>query len=253
MKILALDIETQYMVGGFWGIWNQNIAINQLMETGSTISWAARWLGPNGKAKGSMMFRSHYDDDFLDEMWTLLDEADVVLTYNGRRFDLPTLNREFVKAGMPPPSPYKHLDLLETVKKVFKLPSNKLQFVAEDLQIGSKLAHEGWDLWRKCREGDEAAWRKMERYNKQDVSLLIKLYNRIKPWISNHPNAGLYQEGNACTCSTCGSKNVQQRGYYHTQAAVFKRWVCNDCGDWSRSRWSDTTTEKRKSNLVAAV
>lgn len=206
-----------------------------------------------------MVWRRHDDKDFLTKMWEMLDEADAILSYNGRRFDIPTLNREFVKAGMPPPSPYKHIDLMETVKRVFKFPSNKLQFVAGDLEIGSKMAHEGFGLWIKCKEGDEKAWATMERYNRQDVLLLDVLYNRIKPWIKGHPNAGVGMDltevakRGEYVCSTCGSTHVQQRGFYHTQAATFKRYKCNACSSWSRARYAETKTQERRHNLTAAT
>lgn len=190
MRILTLDIETKYLEAAVWGLWNNNVSLNQLLDSGMILCWAAKWLH---EPKKHIMWVRHDEDDFLQGLHELLTEADAVLTYNGRRFDLPTINREFVKAGLGPPAPYRHIDLLETVKKAFRLPSNKMDFISQDLGIGKKISHEGFPLWIKCCEGDEKAWNKMRRYNIQDVLLLEKLYRRLGPWVQAHPNAALYK------------------------------------------------------------
>jgi uncharacterized protein YprB with RNaseH-like and TPR domain len=113
----------------------------------------------------------------------LLDLADVVMTWNGRKFDIPHLNREFLGLGFSPPSPYQQIDLYQVVKKNFLFPSNKLQYVSQALGLDGKVAHEGHGLWVACMEGDPEAWALMERYNKQDVWMLEEIYGRVQPWI----------------------------------------------------------------------
>jgi DNA polymerase III epsilon subunit-like protein len=85
----------------------------------------------------------------LKKIHSLLDECDAVIHYNGTRFDIPTLNKEFLEAGMPPPSPYHQIDLLKTSRKEFRFPSNKLDYVARALGLGQKTKHEGFELWIK--------------------------------------------------------------------------------------------------------
>ena len=76
----------------------------------------------------------------------LLSEADVVVHYNGDKFDLPHLNREFVESGLGPPAPYASIDLLKTVKRKFRFPSNKLDYVVQKLRLGAKVSTGGYDL-----------------------------------------------------------------------------------------------------------
>ena len=45
MKVLFLDIETSPNVAHVWGIWQQNVSLNQLMESSYTMCWAAKWQG----------------------------------------------------------------------------------------------------------------------------------------------------------------------------------------------------------------
>lgn len=231
MKILSLDLETMFSTVGTFGLFNQNIGINQILEDGHVICYAYKWLDEK-----DITFKRKEDQDFLTNIHEALTESDAILTYNGKRFDLPHLNREFVKAGLRPPAPYKHIDLLDTVKKQFRFPSNKLQHVAKELGIGSKVSHEGFELWVKCLEGNEAAWRTMEKYNIQDVKLLEKLYHRIKPWIKDHPNS-------MSGCPQCGSSHLQSRGVVRSKSSTYKRFYCVDCGTWSREKKVDDTAD----------
>jgi hypothetical protein len=237
LKILYLDIETTPHEGSFWNLFPKYIPINMLKRPTELLCWAAKWEGQR-----DVVFRKASDTDCIRRIWTMLDEADAVVHYNGKNFDTKHLNREFAKAGLGPPSPYYQLDLLTTVRSNFKLASNKLDYVCRYFGLGNKVAHTGIELWFDCMEGDKRAWRLMEKYNKRDVLLLPKLYGFLKPWIKNHPNTGLASAANKPTCSTCGSTNVQSRGEYRSRTAVYQRYHCTNCGTWLRHRKAKSTT-----------
>lgn len=235
-KILMIDIETAPNKVYAWGLFNQNIGINQIVEPGYTISWAANWYGARKK---DAEFRSvHHDgaDMMVNRAWTLLDEADAVVHFNGKKFDIPTLNREFLMHGYTPPSPYWQIDLLSVVRKEFRFASNKLDYVSKQLGIGAKIENKGMDLWHECMQGDEKAWADMRKYNLQDIHLLPKLYERLLPWITSHPNMALWENSHSHSCPNCGSSNVIQQGYRTTKVSIYSRYKCNDCGKWSRGR-----------------
>lgn len=232
MKLLALDIETSYIVAGVWGLFKQNVAINQILDPGGMICWAAKWVG-----KKEVVFRRKGEKGFLTDLQKLLNEADAVLSYNGQRFDIKKINREFLLAGLPPPAPTKHIDLLKTVKAKFYFCSNKLQNIAGELGIGAKVKHEGFELWTKCLQGDKSAWGRMKKYNVQDVLLLEKLYKKVQGWIGGHPSYSLAAEARICT--NCGSSKVQSRGYQLTKVGRYKRAQCQTCGHWQRERHNE--------------
>jgi DNA-directed RNA polymerase subunit RPC12/RpoP/DNA polymerase elongation subunit (family B) len=247
MRVLALDIETAPNSVHVWGLWNQNVGLSQIMQTGRVLCFAAKWVGKRG-----ITFRSehtHGHRETIDAVYSLIGEADAVLTYNGRSFDLPTLNREFLKYGLTPPAPYADIDLILTVRKRFRFASNKLDHICAELGVGKKIRHEGHELWVKCMNGDPKAWRDMERYNKHDVVLLEALYKRILPWIDSHPNAGLYKEGIACP--TCGSRHLQQRGLQATRTHKYRRYQCQNCGSWTRERFTVTPKSKVLTQIPA--
>lgn len=241
-RILALDLETSPNIAHVWGLFKQTVSINQLMESTEVICFGARWLGEE-----NVEFRSTFHDGkdtMLQRAWKLLDEADAVMGWNSKGFDMKHLNREFLEAGMNPPSPVIDLDLMLTVKANFRFPSNKLDYVAQQLGIGSKVAHEGHTLWIKCMAGDPEAWDRMKEYQIQDVHLLIPLYERLLPWIKGHPNYGLYSGETSC-CPNCGSTSLRSAGTTKSGASSFPRYVCNHCGKWSRDAKRVSTTSKR--------
>lgn len=233
MKILLLDIETAPNTAYVWGLYNQNISINQIVETGRVLCWAAKWLGDSAffqaderEGRYKMLFKMH----------ELLQDADAVVHYNGTKFDIPTLNREFLLQELAPPSPFRQVDLLKTMRKKFKFVSNKLDFITQELNIGAKTKHEGMELWVKCMNGDASAWERMLAYNLNDVLLLERLYDRLLPWISGGVNRGLGID--AAICPKCGSDDLQRRGYVTTPTLRYQRYQCNDCGAWSQDKRS---------------
>lgn len=235
MRILLLDIETSPNTAHVWGLWDQNVSINQLLESSYILCWAAKWLGDDtimwsrGRGKHGEQRKA-----MLRTIHSLLGEADTVVHYNGSKFDLPTLNKEFLLHNIPQPAPYKQIDLLKVARTQFKFTSNKLNYVTHTLGLGEKTKHHGHELWIGCMNGDEACWKKMEQYNKQDVVLLEKLYHRFLPWIKTHTNQSLHGD-NWAVCPICGSKEYQRRGYAYTQAGKYARFQCKSCHGWFRA------------------
>jgi DNA polymerase elongation subunit (family B) len=234
-KILMIDIETAPNVAYVWGLFNQNIGINQMVEAGRTLCFAAKWYGSKGLA-----FSSEWGDgreEMIQRAWELFDEADIVCHYNGTKFDVPTLNKEFVLEGMTPPAPFRQIDLLRTVRSQFRFTSNKLDYVAQQLGLGAKTAHTGFSLWTEVMHGEPKAQRLMERYNKQDVRLLENLYTEMLPWLNRTPNIGIYlADSSRSVCTKCGSGSITYRGFQINQGGKYRRFVCNDCGGWSRDQ-----------------
>src|SRR5574343_2111727 len=173
MRVLLLDIETAPNLAYVWGLWDQNVGINQIVNSGYVLCWSAKWLDEEPVIFDSI--NKSGEVSMLKHIHNLLNESDVVVTHNGVKFDLPTLNKEFLIKGFDPPSPYKQVDTLTNCRRLYRFESNKLQYVAQQLGLGSKVDHSGFELWVNAMKNDPAAWEEMERYNRQDVVLLEKL------------------------------------------------------------------------------
>lgn len=244
-KILAIDIETAPAIAFVWGLWKQNVGLNQIVEDPRVLCFAAKWIGQDG-----VMFYSEHHDGHLNmvkKAHELMDEADILLHYNGTSFDVPHLQREFLEAGMPPTSGFQEIDLLKTCRKQFRFPSNKLQYVSEHIGLEGKIQNEGFTLWSGCLDGNEKSWEKMKEYNIQDVHLLEEAYEILQPWIPRHPNLTLISgESDERTCPRCTAPNALiKRGFHYTGASVFQRYQCKKCGGYSRDPKRCSTNEQR--------
>lgn len=231
MKILLLDIETAPNTAHVWGLWEQNVGINQLLESSYVMCWAVKWYGND-----EVLWRKVNRDNPLKDLQAIhkvLEAADAVVHYNGTKFDIPTLNKEFILHNLKPPAPYTQIDLLKVARNKFKFPSNRLDYVAQALGVGKKSEHEGHGLWVKCMSGDSKAWKEMKEYNINDVLLLEKVYDKFKPWIKHHANHSLYSK-EGLVCPNCGASSVQRRGFHYTSASKYQRYQCTGCGNWFR-------------------
>ncbi len=246
MRTLLLDIETSPNTVHVWGLFKQDISINQIIESSYVLCWAAKWLGDSGviyertanPLKGSSR-------GMIKRIHKLVHRADCVVHYNGSQFDMPTLNKEFILHGLPVPAPYRQVDLLRVTQQQFRFTSSKLDYVAQALGLGHKIRHEGHLLWVKCMNGNEEAWRRMKEYNTQDVTLLEKLYHRLLPWIKSTPNQALYLGG---SCPRCGENSYQKRGHAYTTLGRYPRYKCKRCKGWFRGTTS--TLPKGKKMVV---
>jgi DNA polymerase elongation subunit (family B) len=225
-RILTLDIETSPNVVYTWGLFKQTVGINQVIETGRVLCFAAKWFGDK-----RIEFRSDFHDghdEMVRAVHALLDEADIVVGWNSRAFDVKHIQREMLLAGLPPVSPHRDVDLLLVARKRFKFTSNKLDHVAAQLGVGSKVKHHGFEMWAECLAGDPKAWALMKRYNIGDVALTEAVYERLLPWIDNHPHQGLYG-GPRAGCPRCGSMLIEQDGYVPLQTGRYALWRCQAC------------------------
>jgi hypothetical protein len=240
-----------------WRLWKQSVNPNQIMKDWSMLSWAAKWLFDSkvyGDVVGPKDANRREDAKLCKELWELMEEADIVITHNGNRFDLPRIRTRFLMNGLPPYREPRSIDTLAVLKRSFQFTSNKLDLVNEQLNILQKLDHEGFDMWKKACNGEYtdamSALTTMLAYNKQDVLALEDLYMVLRPWIKSHPNINLYQDWDAedsnTKCAHCGSSDISWDGKYYTPAGRFMSFRCDSCGAIGRSRYSDLCTDERK-------
>ena len=230
-RILVIDIETAPASGYIWKLFDVNVSLSQLIDTSKVICFAAKWIGDK-----KVIFHSNQEDThkkMIKKAWDLFNEADAVIGYNSKNFDCKILNKEFILSGYPPPSPYKHIDLLQTMKNKFRFMSNKLDHVSQELGIGKKTSHQGFDLWTACMNNDSKAWKLMKKYNINDVKLTEELYDKVKGWLKTTFNFNEHSE--SMVCPNCGSHNVTKNGTYKSPTRAYQKYVCNDCFAHSKS------------------
>lgn len=252
LKILLLDIETAPLRSFTWGLWKQNVGLNQIENDWFMLTWSAKWYGKNEKTVGMRLKKEEAieqdDSRILEKLWKLMDEADVVIGHNGDKFDIPKINTRFIKNGFMPPSPYRTVDTLKIAKRHFRFTSNKLDYLGDFLGVGRKIDTGGFELWERCYKGENKALKEMLDYNLQDVLLLEDVYDKLKPYCSIHPSHAVTSDEECCP--KCGSTHVHKRGLVHTNVSTFQRFRCMDCGSWSRGRSNIRSKEAMKNTLA---
>ncbi len=252
-KVLVFDIETAPIIAHTWGIWDQNIGLNQIKTDWHILSYAAKWLNDSPKKmfyKDQRKAKDVTDDKaLLQGIWDLLDEADIVVTQNGNSFDIKKLNARFIMNGFKPPSSYKRIDTKLLAKRHFAFTSNKLEYMSEKLNTKyKKLDHgkyPGFSLWLACLAGKQDAWKEMEKYNKYDVLSTEEMYNKMAAWDSSI-NFNVYNDDVSHIC-TCGHQEFRNKGYAYTSSGKYRRFQCLKCGKETRGKENLLTQEKRKS------
>ena len=252
-KILVLDIETAPIRAYTWGLWKQNIFLDQIISNFFIISWAAKWLN-EGETLGMVLTPNEIikerDKNILIPLWELLDQADIVIAHNGDQFDIPKINSRFVVNDMLPPSPYKQIDTRKIAKNIFGFSSNKLEALARQFGFEGKYGTT-MELWVDCMKGDALSLFQMLEYNEQDVIVLENVFNKIKGYAKGFPNLNLYNDEDFITCPHCNSKHVSQvQGkYFYTNSVRYQLYTCDECG--AHSRGKKAVPYKNKKQIIS--
>ena len=242
-KVLIFDVETLPMIAYVWGVWQEDIPQPRIIKDWCILSWSAKWLHDDKIMSDVLTKRealTRNDERIIENFWLLLDEADVVIAHNGKRFDIKKINTRLWKHKLKKPSSYKVIDTLSAVKSVFSLNHNGQNAIAKFLEIDEKL-NTDFALWEDCDHGDTQALQYMSEYNDQDVRMLEEIYLSMREWIPNHPNLKIYQ-GVTDGCPVCLSTTYQDVGYYVANKKRYPEHRCDNCG----SVFHDTKAVKEK-------
>lgn len=249
-RILLYDIETAPNLAYVWGKYEQDVIAYE--DEWHMLSFAYKWLGEKRTHVMALPdFKKTYkkdktnDVELVKALHALFSEADIVIAHNGNAFDQKKTNARMIQHGLTPPVPYKQIDTRNVARKYFKFNSNRLDDLGESLEVGRKVKHPGFEMWLGCMAGHNKSWDQMKKYNKQDVVLLEKVYEKMRPWIGGHPSLSL-MEGNILACTHCGSEDLIKTGTYYTMVNQFQIWRCKACGARPRSRIPDKVGEKVK-------
>lgn len=236
-KILLYDIETLPNQGYFWDLWN-GTNHRMVMNQKSIITIAYKFYGEEDVHLISALdfpanFRKDpYDDsEILKAFLPILEEADYTVAHYGDKFDNKVIAARLFFNDLPPIPTLSSIDTKKLVSRHFHINSSKLEYIAEQLGFGVK-GDIGIVDWIKAAQGSKVAVKRMGKYNKQDVVLLEKIFIKLLPHtaLANKLNHNLFtgEEG----CPSCGSTNLQKRGYLYTKMTKRQRIACNACGAW---------------------
>jgi len=109
-----------------------------------------------------------------------LNNFDKIVTYYGKRYDIPYIRARAVSMGIPFPNfgTLKHIDLYDTIKHKFKLSSRRLENACRVLLGETDKTRVDGKYWRAASRGDKASLDYIIDHNQKDVVDLEKLYDK---------------------------------------------------------------------------
>lgn len=248
--IITLDIETSPLLVYTWGLFDQNIGLDQIVEEWRILSFCYKELGKDKVHYTDVRMDPKDDSALLEKLWHVLDKADIIIGQNLKKFDMRKINARLIIEGYGPPSPYLMVDTLLEARSIAAFTSGKLAWLSQYLSKTEKDSHKefpGFLLWKECLGGNKKAWAAMKKYNPQDVISTEDVYLKLRPWMKNHPNMGGFLDTEKPVCDKCGSEHLQSRGIRVLKGGLtYRQFQCMDCGGWSRGRTTEMSTKKRR-------
>lgn len=255
-KTLIVDIETSYMTAVVWRLGEGYTDKKQILKDWSILAWTAKWRGSK-----KIIYRDtskqkdpRNDGPILEELWNLMDEAEIVVGQNSKRFDIPKIFARFMQNNIKdrkPPSDFRQHDTQRMGKK-YGFSSHSLEYMGKALKIKNqklvKREFEGLELWTECIEHrNPKAWAEMRKYNPQDVLATEEIYEIFLPW-DNSINVNTYHKMHDNVCS-CGSTDFQKNGWRNSNAGRYQRYTCAHCGKHHKSAYNELSQKKRDKML----
>jgi hypothetical protein len=259
INIYSFDIETAPIKSYHWGLWQQNIGLNQIVEDWFVLMFSYKKLGEAVKNVSLRDFEGYKsgrdcEEQVVEACWEILDDADIIIGFNGRRFDCKKMNAKFLEYGLPTPSPYKIVDPMEIAKSNFALTSNKLDYIMGLVLNDHKLDTGGFGLWVGCIEGNKESWDTMREYCDKDVTGLEEVYLKLRAWDKRAPNMSLHVDDGKEHCVVCGSTSLtKEEKKAHTSVSSFEVLRCGDCGHLNRRRKNTRTKEQSVNTLMNVI
>ena len=178
MKICMVDIETTGFDANFGRV--LCVSFKPLGEKPFTISqldWPDR-------------FKTHPWDDGLvvAKAMDIIKQYDVIVTYYGKRFDIPFLRSRLFKAGKSKqrdPMMKFHLDLYFYAKFQLSLSRRSMENVGRLLDCKSPKVHPGPNIWLEAGGGNKKAFSEIHKRCEGDVILLEDIYHAVSPYLKS--------------------------------------------------------------------
>lgn len=229
IKRLYIDVETSPNVVYSWRVgYKINLDYENIITERSLVSVAWKWEGE--KEIHAVWWKGPgKDKHIIEKIVPILHEADLIVAHFGDRFDLPWIRARAAFHGILVSPHLKTVDTKAQSSRLFYFNSNRLDYLAQFLGVGKKIETD-FDLWKDVMKGSATALAKMIRYNKHDVRLLEKVYQKLEGYNKPKTHAGVHNGGSRNDCPYCASTHTVINGYRTTQTgfrSVARR--CKDC------------------------
>jgi DNA polymerase III epsilon subunit-like protein len=169
----------------------------------------------------------------LQQFIAVANVADELVGHNGDKFDLAWIRTRCLFHGIEMFPDYVTIDTLKIARQKFRFNSNRLNYIADFLGIGTKIKTE-YSLWKDILlHKDKEAMAKMIKYCQKDVVLLEKVYKALSLHIKPKTHYGVIFGGDRGSCPECGSEEIIVNQRIVLASGLKKlRFRCNTCGKY---------------------
>lgn len=236
VRILTLDVENcfgQYYSFGPKVDW---IHHDKEISPPRVVMVGMKWLH---EAEPFVLDERMGHRAMIEATWNAMSSADVLVTYNGSKADVPWLGEHFAEYRLGRPAPYKHVDLIKPIRKDIGFRYRSLDYVATRL-LGKGKQHVDMQLWIDVTQGDPQAMDQMAEYCANDVQVEEELYLDILPWLNDQPHMGmLVQDGEQMRCWACAELITEEQRWDKPARAYVREYPLYRCGclAWNRATW----------------
>ena len=241
-KILVLDVERlPGITKQFWwdraDLKNRYIHYESVERHPRTTIVCAKWYD-----QPDVIELAEWDaggrKKFLRKVHHLLAQADIVVGHFITGADLPWLAGDMhVEAGLPPLPPFKTVDTLKVIRKVFGsgAPFKSLDAFCQVVGIEAKSDRYDQKAMERAVTDKSAADReRLVAYCTGDVLATQGLYDWLRPYIPNHPSLFVDGKDSLTTCHRCGHDTEPIPKRYVASVLTYSMRRCTQCGGHSR-------------------
>ncbi len=236
-NILFYDIETAPLKAWVWQCGKQVLRHHQLDKDHNQpriICVTYSWLNENRVHCIDWGYEEQSTAKVVVEFDEIIKQADMTIGKNSNRFDTKMINAARMLNGLPGiPEWTKYTDDLEVqMRRYFRLPSQSLDYISQQLGLGGKIKMEfqDWiDIVEKNDNGKKA-FAKMLKYGKKDTADLKTIWKRLSEHFdSKWDQAEYLGERLSCKHMDCGSKNLYMNGTRISGKTTYQMYNCSDC------------------------
>lgn len=232
-KILIYDIETSRVSAKLFWTGKTYINYKQIRGEPSIISVSWKWLGEDTVSHLKWDMKTHSDEKLMEDFLKVYNKADMVVGYNNKNFDDRWINARAMKYNLFVNVYVKSFDLIKHSKRLFRLLSYSMAYLAEFYGVTLKQSHEGIKMWDMIEDGNkeeqEEYIQKMVNYNVGDIITTEEIFLKLRKYMGHVIHVGAFEGGEKYSCPHCGGTNVELFKVANTAAGTLQYIMkCND-------------------------
>ncbi len=244
-RILFYDIETKPLQAWLWAPGKQYVGHKQLVKEYSQYGIiCVTYCWNDGKPAQAIDWGYEAQDTktVVKQFDEIIKEADLTIGKNSDRFDTKMINACRMFAGLPGmPAWTKYTDDLERqMRRYFRMPSQSLDYISNQLGLGGKIKMEFQDWIDICEKNSngEKSLAKMIKYGRKDVEDTRTLWYKLSEHFDSKWNQSTYEDDGEIHCKHegCGSTNLKKDGIRQAGQVKYQQYFCRACNRYAGRR-----------------